>query len=317
MLGRALEFCARHGRWGLVVGLAAGLLLPGLAQAMRPWLPQMVAGLLMITAFRVGYASSVGQVRAAPRVLAEVLVLQLALPLGAVGVALALGLTDHIAVLAIILMLAAPAISGSVNFAALLGRDPAPAMQVLVTGTALFPITALPVFWLLSHSWPGIDGGLSASLRMIAIILGAAGTGFVLRAILLPNPSPRQTAQLDGLGVVALAVIVVGLMAGIGPLMDTGHAALLGWLALVFAANFGLQTASFLILSHGGEGPRTVPLSTIAGNRNVALFLLALPPQITDALLPFIGCYQLPMYLTPLVFPLLLRRTKSNRDPEF
>ena len=76
-----LAFCARHGRWGLVVGLVAGLALPDLAQAMRPWLPHMVAGLLFITAFRVGYRGSVGQLSAAPRVLAEVLALQLLLPL--------------------------------------------------------------------------------------------------------------------------------------------------------------------------------------------------------------------------------------------
>ena len=310
-MGAVLEFCARHGRWGLVIGLVCGLLLPGLAQILRPWLPEMVAGLLAITAFRVGYRASVGQVRAAPRVLAEVLVLQLAMPFAAIAVAWALGAVGQIAALAIILMLAAPSISGSANFAALLGRDPAPAMQVLVLGTALFPITAFPVFMVLSGYWDALDFGLNDSLRVIAVILGAAGLGFALRAVLLPDPTERQVVQLDGLGVIALGVIVIGLMAGIGPLIGSRPQDLVGWLALVFLSNFGLQAVSFFMLSRQGETARTVPLSLIAGNRNVALFLLALPREITDPLLPFIGSYQLPMYLTPLAFPILLRFVKA------
>ena len=39
------------------------------------------------------------------------------------------------------------------------------------------------------------------------------------------------------------------------------------------------------------------------GNRwiVVALFLVALPQATTDPLLIFIGCYQIPMYLTPVL----------------
>lgn len=300
-LGRALEFCARHGRWGLVVGLIAGIALPGLAHVLQPWLPEMVATLLCITAFRVGYRASVGQIRADLRVLVEVLVLQLCLPVLGILIALTFGLETHVAAIALILMLAAPAISGSPNFAVLMGRDPAPAMQVLVLGTALFPLTALPVFLFVTSVWDGVDIGVGASLRMTLIILSAAGIGFALRAVFLPTPSAVQLQRLDGLGVFSLAVIVVGLMAGIGPLLSADPLALAGWLLLVFAANFGLQFAAYGAVLRAYAPERVVQISLIAGNRNVALFLLALPPSVTEPLLPFIGCYQLPMYLTPLV----------------
>jgi len=39
-----LWVASRHSRACLVLGLAAGLLLPGLAAALAPWLPLMVAG---------------------------------------------------------------------------------------------------------------------------------------------------------------------------------------------------------------------------------------------------------------------------------
>lgn len=301
---RLLAFCARHGRWGLVVGLIAGLVLPGLAQAMRPWLPHMVAGLLFITAFRVGYKGSVGQLRAAPRVLAEVLVLQLALPLLALGVVFAFGLSTTTAALAIVLMLSAPSISGSPNFAVLVGHDPAPAMQILVMGMALFPLTILPVLFILGPAFGDVGGVLSTSLRLIVIIFAATGLGFLARAWLLPEATPSQIQSLDGAGVVALVVIVVGLMAGIGPVFTQSPSALAAWVVLVFSASFGLQ---ILVFSLVPTSPRAVPFSLIAGNRNVALFLLVLPPDITERLLPFIGCYQLPMYLTPLVMARLYR----------
>ena len=38
-----------------------------------------------------------------------------------------------------------------------------------------------------------------------------------------------------------------------------------------------------------------------AGNRNIALFLIALPDAVAAPLLIFVGCYQVPMYLTPVL----------------
>ena len=298
LAARALEFCARHGRWGLVVGLLAGLALPGLAQTMRPWLPHMVAGLLFITAFRVGYKGSIGQVRAVPRVLAEVLILQLALPLLALAIVFGFGLSATTAALAVVLMLSAPSISGSPNFAVLVGHDPAPAMQILVMGMALFPLTILPVLLILGPAFGDIGGVAATSLRLSVVIFLATGLGFVTRHVVLSNPTPAQIQRLDGAGVLALAIIVVGLMAGIGPVFQADPLALAGWVALAFAANFGIQIAAFMLLP---ASPRAVPFSLIAGNRNVALFLLVLPPELTGQLLPFIGCYQLPMYLTPVI----------------
>jgi hypothetical protein len=81
-------------------------------------------------------------------------------------------------------------------------------------------------------------------------------------------------------------------------------------MVLVFAANFGLQLVAYRVTRTLVPPKRVAPLSIIAGNRNVALFLLALPMDVTDELLAFIGCYQLPMYLTPL----LLRKAFAHSE---
>ena len=68
------------------------------------------------------------------------------------------------------------------------------------------------------------------------------------------------------------------------------------------ALNFGLQAIAYKTDPRPDAG-----VAVIAGNRNIALFLVALPPEITDRILLFIGCYQVPMYLTPLVMARLYR----------
>ena len=55
--------------------------------------------------------------------------------------------------------------------------------------------------------------------------------------------------------------------------------------------------------------PLAPALAIVAGNRNLALFLGAVPPETLEALLLFVGCYQVPMYLTPLVMARLYRRS--------
>jgi hypothetical protein len=49
-------------------------------------------------------------------------------------------------------------------------------------------------------------------------------------------------------------------------------------------------------------------MAIVAGNRNLALFLAAVPPEMAEDLLLFLGCFQIPMYLTPLTLARLYAR---------
>ncbi|MFC3119034.1 hypothetical protein ACFOHS_15805 [Jhaorihella thermophila] len=161
-----LELAARHGRMCLVLGLLAGLFLPGVAADLRPRLPQMVAFLLFLTAFRIGPRNAVAGLRALRRTAAMALILQLVLPLAAVAALLATGLASAPLGIAAVLMLAAPSVTGAPNFALLSGHDPAPALRLVVLGTALLPLTALPVFLTLPELGgltPVLGGGGAAA----------------------------------------------------------------------------------------------------------------------------------------------------------
>lgn len=291
-----LHLIARHGRWALILGLAAGLGLPGLAAALRPWLPHLVALLLFLTALRIGPRAALGRLAEARQTLGLVLLLQLALPLVALAGLVALGWQDHPYALAALLMLAAPSVTGSVNFVIMLGRDPAPALRLLILGTALLPLTVLPILWLGPEVGAGAQA-LGASARLLVVIFAAAAAGFVTREWLWRDPDLRT---LDGLNAVALAVIVVGLMSALGPALRTDPGPVLWLIAGVMAVNFGLQMAGFALF-RAFSLPEPVGPAIVAGNRNAALFLMALPASVTDPLLILLGCYQLPMYLTPIL----------------
>ncbi|MEO1398544.1 MAG: hypothetical protein AAFU56_06720, partial [Pseudomonadota bacterium] len=70
------------------------------------------------------------------------------------------------------------------------------------------------------------------------------------------------------------------------------------------------QITAWLVLANVHNAGDRPALSIVAGNRNMALFLAALPAATTDPILLFIGCYQIPMYLTPI----LLGRLYATRD---
>lgn len=299
-----LWLASTHARLCLIAGLAGGLLLPGLAAALVPWLPQMVAILLCTTALRIGHRAAMGAVGDLRWGLGAVALLQMGVPLLCLGLLTLAGLQGSPAALAIVLTSAAPAITGSINLALLLKLDAGRMMQILVLGTAAFPVTVLPVLAFLPQLGPASEVILSA-LRLLAVIVLATGTGFVIRHIALPKPSPEQIKALDGLSVLAFSFIVVGLMASLNPALRSNPWEVGAWALLAFAISYLLQLVTLLSLRKSLLRSVAGPLALGAGNRNIAIFLVALPPDILAPLMVFIGCWQLPMYLTPMLLPRL------------
>ena len=60
MITRIFWLASTHARLCLILGLAAGLLLPGFAATLVTWLPHMVAALLTTTALRIGHQAAMG-----------------------------------------------------------------------------------------------------------------------------------------------------------------------------------------------------------------------------------------------------------------
>lgn len=297
---KLLRSFARYGRFALIAGLLAGVLLPGPAALIKAWLPPLIVLLLFLTAFRIGHRDALSGLASLGSTLKVVLIFQLAMPLAALAVVHLLGLSQSVAAVAVVLVLAAPALSGSPNLSILVGANPEPAFRLLVLGIALLPLTMFPVFWLVPQLGD-IGAAVSGAIRTLIAIGIAVCLGFVCAAKMVPERSKEQTQATDGAMTIALFVIVIGLMAPLRPALEIAPFEVLAWLALAFALNLGMQAIAFGVLRTRGEPMEIVPFSIVAGNRNVAIFLIALSPEVAEQLLIFIGCYQIPMYLTPIL----------------
>ncbi|MGR3570983.1 hypothetical protein [Brevirhabdus sp.] len=306
-----LVFCARHGRWLLIAGLLLGIAQPALARAMAQTIVPLIAFMLFLAALRIGPRAAFPARAALPRALALTVGLQLVLPLVAGGGLAAAGLLHSIAGTGAVLVLAGAPITGAPGLAIMARADPATALRQLVLGTALLPLTAAPVFALL----PVFDGNAqvaAGAIRLLSVIAAAAGFAMLGRRLFPVLSTARAAPLLDGLMALGMALVVIGLMAAVGPALLSLDPSLPGLLALAFALN--LSPALILRPFSAGRRPRgplpaphAAALAIVAGNRNLALFLAALPPETVARLLLFVGLYQVPMYLTPLILPRLFR----------
>jgi ACR3 family arsenite transporter len=308
LLQKVLALAGRNARLVLPLGLLAGIFLPSLAGAIKPFIGELIALMLFLASLRIGPRSALGALGDIRVSALAAFIFQLAIPLSFAAVVFLLGLNGTV-VAAIALMLAASPISGTPNLVIMLGHDPAPALRTLIFGTAVLPLTAFFAFW----AAPGFgDTGtlLISSLRLLAIIAAACAIAFMIRGFWLPKLEVPAMEAIDGMSALVMGVVVVGLMSAVGVALENDPASLGRMLVIAFAANFGLQIATAFVYSRLWPDSRDlVGLAVSAGNRNCALFLTALPASVTEPLLLFIGCYQIPMYLTPM----LLSRFYRNR----
>lgn len=293
-----LRAAAVYGRWLLVAGLLAGALLPSFADTVRGVLPELVALLLFLAALRIGPRNAIGATGDLGSSLGFVAITQIGCPLIYVGVLLITGWSGPLA-LALALMFAAPPIAGSPNLTQLLGHGGAPALRVLIAGTVLLPVTVIPTFWHLPEL--AVGGIAIPVLRLLLLIAGAGALAFLVRGLVFKMPTDGALRALDGASAIVLALLVIGLMSAVGPAITERPLYLAGNLLAAFAVNFSMQIAVYRILRRTVLAPQAVGLAVAAGNRNISLFLAALPVSVTEPMLVFIGCYQVPMYLTPLL----------------
>lgn len=292
-----LGWIARRGRYALLVGLALGVSAPGLAQELRPWITPLILFLLFLAVLRLGPSGLKSGLRKPMLAILWVLGLQLFLPL---SVALLLSPTPL--VLGVILMLAAPPITGSPHIAVMVGADPAPALRQLVIGTALVPLTVLPIFWALPVFGTPSDV-MTAVGSLLMMIVVAGGAALALRATGAVTAANFET--IDGLAAIALGAVVIGIMSAVGPALRETPGTFLLILLVAFAVNAVLQIGTFML----AENNEAAALGIGAGNRNIVLLLGVLPADLAASLLLFIGCYQVPMYLTPILYRRLYCRS--------
>ncbi len=276
---------------------------------MRPWLGELVLVLLFLTAFRVGLPAARQGLGHAAETLGVVLAYQVALPLVCVGLFALFGMAQSAVAIALTLMLAAPSVTGSPNMSVMLGHKPEPAFRLLILGTLILPLTLIPIFWV-SPVLGSLHSAIEAGLRLGLSITAVVALAFAFRAVLRPKMSTPELQAVDGVTSLALVVIVIGLMSAVAPALSAAPWHLAGWMVVATGANFGMQLLAYVALRFFGMGENAAPNALVAGNRNVALFLVASSATQSEEFLMFLGCYQFPMYLTPIIMRPVFRQNR-------
>lgn len=310
MITQLLAFCGVNGRWVLPLGLIAGILFPWAAEPMRSAIPLCIGLLLFLAILRLFpgslEAASVVSSTQWARSAKVVLLCQVVFPICVFYSATWAGLPP-VWILAMTLVAAAPPISGSPNLVLLLFGNGSAAMRWLMLGTMVLPLSCLPILYLL---YP--EQSASIMIRPALVLLALIVGSIVCAALFLKaNQSLAITLKpdvLDGASALVLAVMVIGLMSAVHQPESTLRSIVI---MLVFASvvNAGYQFLGFVFAKLAKlNSADTITHGVVMGNRNIALYLTALPAAQIEPLLLFIACYQVPMYLTPLIGGFCYRR---------
>jgi predicted Na+-dependent transporter len=308
----ALGWIGARARWVLAVGVIVALFLPALSAALRPALPVLVALVLGLAMTRIDLVA-VARSAVRPARLLRLAVWLVALlglaPLAMWAAASVAGL-DAALVAALVYTGAAPPITASVGLCLLMGLNAGLALELMVLATVLTPLVGPLVTGALLGAAVPIDAA-ALGLRVAAMIAAGTVLALLLRRVLGPGTVQRHARTFDGIGAVALLVFVIPLFDGVLEMILARPGFALGVLALVVAANLGVQAVVATGLRRAVPWETAGSAGLVFGNRTVALYLAALPPDPVFAL--YVGLYQVPMLFTPLVMGRALRGRAAPR----
>lgn len=310
-----LSTLARFTPQAMVAGVVIGLLAPGLAAYVRPFLTPAVWGLLFVSLLRVDWLDLKAQLKRP--VLACGLVFWM-LVVTPVLMAALLHFTDFRPGLeaAMVLAAASSSLFSTMPLGLIFGLDSALLLVVLIGGTLVVPLT-LPLAALLLLGFDMGADPLVLMARMGTLVSSAVAAAVGVRWLFGEARVYRCRGGLDGVAVVLLIGFAIGIMDGLTVriLDDPWDIAMIAGLA--FGSYTGLMTFSygFFAVVVPGVGRRgALSASFISGTRNLAIILAVLPESVDSDLPLFFAVGQFPIYIMPILLkPVFHRLLKSVR----
>lgn len=288
------------GHW-LALSVLVGICLPPLAALARPLLFPSIFALMLCTLLLIDLPKVLSALR---EDLAAVLVVALwqllALPV-AVGILHLYTPLGGPATLIAFYTACAGSLFGSAAFARLMQLDEGMALRGTLASMLLMPLT-LPLLagWVRGEA-AGFD--LAGYLWRLLVFL------VLPMAIALAcqwRPAVRQAVQRQPLvrhgAVVFLCLFAIAVMEGIGPRILGAPVAMAMLLLLAFAIHLGQFAVTAVVFArHQRRFAWTAGL--LCSYRNLGMLLAVAGALLPDDFITFVGLWQVPMYLMPLLLP--------------
>lgn len=305
---RALAALGRRSAPAVAASVFVGLALPQLAALAKPLVVPTILSLLVLAFVRIPLAGLVTGRRAGIAALAlgwMMLVLPLAL-----GFALRLLGEPGAIALALLMQASAPPIMSAPAFALLLGLDARLVMVAMLGGMALTPLVAPVLVLAFSGGALALDP-IALALRLAAVIAGTIAGGLAIRRLLGAERIAAMGAHLDGLNVLLLGLLALGLMDGVSAAFLERPAFMSLLVALAFAVSlgaFGVTALAFRAVDKGDA----LMLGFAAGHRNISVLVAATGASLPPETWLYVAAAQFPIYLLPVVLLPLARRIRAQ-----
>lgn len=300
----------QHARTLLAASVFLGILLPSLADWLRPLLPLVVIGTLTGALLRLDWTMLAAYLRR-PSVAALPTLCQLLVsPLLIWGLVSLMPLQQELGI-ALVLQAAAPPIGSAAVFAMLLGIDASLSLMLTVGATLLLPLSLTPLVAALAATTVA-GAGLSIDLlaffaRVSVMVLAPFAIAAVLRRFLGEQVLQRHDALIGALNVLLLMIFAIAVMQGVRARLvsEPEFIGLLFLLACVMAVLLHFM-GYWILLSRGRSA--AVNAAVCSGNRNMGLMLAVTAGSAGETFSLYVGVAQIPMYFAPLIIAWVLRR---------
>ncbi|MEO0620819.1 MAG: hypothetical protein AAF183_01195 [Pseudomonadota bacterium] len=300
-----LRWIGGQARWVLAIGVLLATVLPDLSAILRPFMPVFVALVFCVAMIRVDLVEMLRSM-ARPRHLVRLCALTIALLWLTPAVLWLLGETFGLAPemsAALVYTGAAPPITLAAALCLMLGLNAAWALELTIFSSLAAPFLGpVAVTLLLGEALPIEPWPLA--LRMGGMILAGALAAVVARWIAGAERLRTHAVALDGVGALAVLIFVIPLFDGFWSAVFANPTLAAALLGLAVTVNFGMQAILARTLMSSVGRPLSGAAGLTWGNRTVALYLAALPPDPVFAL--YVALYQVPMLFTPLVMARVL-----------
>ncbi|WP_108659691.1 sodium:proton symporter [Acuticoccus kandeliae] len=302
-------FISRNGTWIIALSIGVGIVFPGFAGTLRPYLGYCVMTMLCVSLLRVDIAAFFMRLKRPVPVVAAAVWISVIFPLATLSLAALAGPPyDSPIVLTVLFLFAVPSpIVSAPAFAMLMGLDGALVLAVMLMGTVTLPVTA-PIIAAIfvPNELPISVLDLAGRLALLLTVASIVAT--VLRRLLGARRIVEAKSLFDTISVGVAVIFALGAMAGVSDhfLVAPGETIAIGVAVLGFAL---MQIALAYLIFRPFVGTDAVAIAYAAGNRNSGLIVAALGTmQINDTVWLYFALGQLPCFLFPLMLKPLGRR---------
>ena len=294
--------------WLLAGAIFAGLFIPGLSEAFKPYSLVSLFTLIVMSLLPMG-RMDVNEVFTLDSKVWKVVLWQL-LGLPSIVVAAAhLARIDPTITMLLVTTASAGSLFASPTFAELLQVNKQRAIQCMVLSTFLMPLSYFVFFTLVLHANVSID--LAVYLDRCMIFLVAPLGLFLIYMGVSTGLRPKIAETIERVSrrstIFALIIFGVGLLGPARDLMYTDFNRFLLYLVIVNALGIGMAYLTVVVMFRQGIND-ALTASIVSGFRNVGLGFILLSGVSGVSTAQYVGVSQIPIFLAPLALSLLMRK---------